>query len=114
MIQQLSSLAVESPNSFPSRVSNYAHASKMGIVELFAGAAGLAQGFLRTGYYDLIALSDIDENAQLTFQVNYPQARYIASDIHELSPKRILDIADGRKIVGVLGGPPCQGFSLAG
>jgi DNA (cytosine-5)-methyltransferase 1 len=88
--------------------------AKWGIVELFAGAAGLAQGFVRTGHYDLIALSDIDQNAQLTFQANYPQSRYIASDIHELSPKQILDIADGRKIVGVLGGPPCQGFSLAG
>ncbi len=114
MIQQLSSPPIERRAALPSRVPNCAHATKMGIVELFAGAAGLAQGFLRTGYYDLIALSDIDENAQLTFQVNYPQARYIASDIHELSPRRILDIADGRKIVGVLGGPPCQGFSLAG
>ena len=87
---------------------------KIGVVELFAGIAGMAQGFLRTGKYDLIALSDIDEVAKDVFEHNYPRPNYIRSDIHDLKPKNIFDAADGRKIAGLLGGPPCQGFSLAG
>lgn len=87
---------------------------KLGVVELFAGVAGLAQGFLRTEKYDLIALSDIDEVAKQVFQYNFPDSQYISSDIRDLKPKQIFDKANGRKIVGLLGGPPCQGFSLAG
>jgi DNA (cytosine-5)-methyltransferase 1 len=87
---------------------------KVGIIELFAGAAGLAQGFLQTAKYDLLALSDIDEVAKQVFQHNFSGPQYISSDIRDLQPKQILDAAGGRKIVGLLGGPPCQGFSLAG
>jgi DNA (cytosine-5)-methyltransferase 1 len=90
------------------------HLEKIGVVELFAGIAGLAQGFLRTEKFDLLALSDIDEVAKSVFEHNYPGPKYIRSDIHDLKPKHIFGAADGRKIAGLLGGPPCQGFSLAG
>lgn len=86
----------------------------LGIVELFAGAAGLAQGFLRAGGFELIALSDIKPIARETFLNNYPDAHYICEDVHQLQPKQLFDAANGRRIVGLLGGPPCQGFSLAG
>lgn len=87
---------------------------KFGIVEVFAGAAGLAQGFLRTGHFESIALTDVDEVAERTFKLNYSDARYIRCDIYDLTPAQLLQAADGRRIHGVLGGPPCQGYSLAG
>jgi DNA (cytosine-5)-methyltransferase 1 len=87
---------------------------KLGIIELFAGAAGLAQGFIRAGHYELIGLSDVDRNAKATFETNCSGIPYIAADIKDLEPKQLLDLADGRRICGVLGGPPCQGFSLNG
>jgi DNA-cytosine methyltransferase len=96
------------------RAMNDLPSEKIGVVELFAGIAGLAQGFLRTGKFDLIALSDIDNAAKDVFEHNYRGPKYIRSDIHDLKPKHILSAADGRKIAGLLGGPPCQGFSLAG
>ncbi|MBD1878354.1 DNA cytosine methyltransferase [Coleofasciculus sp. FACHB-T130] len=91
--------------------------SKLSLVELFAGAGGLAQGFLQTGHYDLIALTDIDTVAKQTFELNYPnpETEYICDDIKNLGrPSRLLKKANGRKVSGLLGGPPCQGFSLAG
>lgn len=86
----------------------------LGIVELFAGAAGLAQGFLRAGGYDLLALTDWDENARRAFNLNYPRIPYICRDIDDLQPEELVEAAGGERIVGLLGGPPCQGFSLAG
>lgn len=88
--------------------------AKLGIVELFAGAGGLVQGFLQTGHFELIALSDIDENAKSVFEANYPNSNYIGCDITDLTSQQILDVADGRRVAGLVGGPPCQGFSLAG
>jgi site-specific DNA-cytosine methylase len=95
---------------------NFSTSSKLGLVELFAGAGGLAQGFLQTQHYDLIALSDIDEKARTTFKENYPSPdiEYIREDIKDLKTKQLLQKANGRRVSGVLGGPPCQGFSLAG
>jgi DNA (cytosine-5)-methyltransferase 1 len=105
---------MESGSKWQKRVSNQFPRQRAGIVELFAGVAGLAQGFLQTENYELLALSDIDKMAREVFRHNYPDLEYISSDIRELKPKQILNAADGRKIVGLLGGPPCQGFSLAG
>lgn len=89
---------------------------KLNVIELFAGAGGLAQGFLRTNKFNIVALSDINENAQLTFRENYSSIgkSYICKDIADLQVNELLDCADGRRISGVIGGPPCQGFSLAG
>lgn len=92
-------------------------ASKLGLVEVFAGAGGLAQGFLRTGHYDLIALTDIDKVAKQTFELNYPNldTEYICDDIKNLKrPTRLIKKANGRGVSGLLGGPPCQGFSSIG
>lgn len=97
-----------------SDVPAHSEDSRLGIVELFAGAAGLAQGFLQTDHYDLIALTDWDAAAQQTVAHNLPHVPYIRKDIQRLKASHLRDRADGRHIHGVLGGPPCQGFSLAG
>jgi DNA (cytosine-5)-methyltransferase 1 len=85
-----------------------------GVIELFAGAGGLVQGFQSSGRFQPLLLTDIDENAATTFRHNFPEIRYLSRDVCELNCTEILDIADGRSIHGILGGPPCQGFSLNG
>jgi len=86
----------------------------IGLMEVFAGAAGLAQGFLRAGGFEVIALTDADPFARDTFLENFPETTYLVSLAQDITSKTLLDIANGRKISGILGGPPCQGFSLAG
>lgn len=84
------------------------------MIELFAGAGGLSLGFHQTGLYDLIALNDIEPSAKATYEANFPKASYLCKDVAALTKPEMLRLADGRKIHGILGGPPCQGFSLAG
>jgi DNA (cytosine-5)-methyltransferase 1 len=88
--------------------------ARLGVIELFAGAAGLAQGFLRSGRYEILALFDILEAAKQSYQKRYPDVVYECCDVLGLEEGDIQRAVSGRRIYGVLGGPPCQGFSLAG
>lgn len=90
---------------------------KRGIVELFAGIGGVAQGFAEQGGYEIIALTDIDIDARDTFLENFPdfpKSKYLVKDVRDLTARDLLDAAEGRAIEGLLGCPPCQGFSAAG
>lgn len=88
--------------------------ARIGVVELFAGASGLAQGFLRTNEFEALALFDSMEVARESYLKRYPDASYECRDVLEISERDIRRAAGGERILGVLGGPPCQGFSLAG
>lgn len=55
-----------------------------GVVELFAGAGGLASGFIKTNAYDVVALTDNDKNARNTFLHNSPNTNYIHEDVVNL------------------------------
>lgn len=84
-------------------------------VDLFCGAGGFTEGLKQAGYKALLA-NDFDEMACKTFSYNHPDVPLICRDIARLSVDEILDIAGLSKgeLQLVVGGPPCQGFSLAG
>lgn len=85
------------------------------VIDLFSGAGGMAEGFRKAGFKTLMA-TDYDEMAAKTFQFNHPGVPFVVGDLRELSVERILEIANTHKgqPTVVCGGPPCQGFSLAG
>jgi DNA (cytosine-5)-methyltransferase 1 len=89
-------------------------ARKYGVIDLFAGIGCVARGFEQTGRFETIALNDVDRDAADTYAANFPTARYVRRDISSLRPGYLRDLADGRTIHGLLGCPPCQGFSAAG
>jgi len=86
------------------------------IVSLFSGAGGLDHGFSEAGFPISLAV-DQSVPAIETHKANFPQTTSIAADLTRLGSDGIIAaltplLALGERI-GVIGGPPCQGFSRA-
>ena len=82
------------------------------IIDLFAGCGGLSTGFEMAGFNIPLAV-ERDEWASETYAFNHKNTRVLTGDITEIVDLDNL-IPDDVKIDGVIGGPPCQGFSLSG
>lgn len=86
--------------------------SKRKIIDLFCGAGGLSLGFERQGFESVLAI-DMWSNAIDTFNNNRNSKVGVVKDIAQVDEKFIKEYVD-EPVSGVIGGPPCQGFSLAG
>ena len=84
-------------------------------LDLFAGAGGITEGFRNAGF-QCAAANDFDEEAMHTFLFNHPGTPYILKDVREVTEEVICEVAKCKRgdIDVITGGPPCQGFSLAG
>lgn len=86
----------------------------MKIIDLFSGCGGMSLGFEMAGLPTIIA-NEIDEWAGDTFEKNHPNTKLHRGDIRDIKDWDALIPSRARgKIDGVIGGPPCQGFSLSG
>ncbi|MEG0093856.1 MAG: DNA cytosine methyltransferase [Erysipelotrichaceae bacterium] len=123
----------------------------MKIIDLFAGAGGLSEGFRRNGT-DIVAHVEKDVNASLTLKtregyyyclennkmdlyIDYIKGKKSRAEFYRSIPDNILNrvidmeisdenyneiigridtLLDGSKVSGIIGGPPCQAYSIAG
>lgn len=84
------------------------------IIDLFCGCGGLSSGFIKAGF-DITCAVDTWQDATNTFKKNHKGVKNIINDTTEnFIKKNILSIKNKSKIDGVIGGPPCQGFSTVG
>ena len=84
------------------------------VLDLFCGAGGLSCGFERAGYNILVGI-DNDAKALDTFRINHKGSQTICGYITEVTyEKDIQPLLNGKSIDVIIGGPPCQGFSLSG
>ena len=86
------------------------------VLDLFCGAGGLSLGFIDAGFSVKLGV-DFDEMALKTFANNHEGAVAMKLDLFDLNNvDKIKDFfKDNNYALDVLvGGPPCQGFSLAG
>jgi len=79
-------------------------------IDLFAGCGGFSVGFSQAGFTP-IAKVEIDEWACQSLRANFPNCNVIQADIRTLADA---DIVKYRGVDVIIGGPPCQGFSVAG
>ena len=85
----------------------------MNIIDIFSGCGGLSLGFEMAGFNILTAIEK-DEWAATTYKINHKNTYVINKDITEITDFSILNINPNLNIDGIIGGPPCQGFSFNG
>lgn len=91
---------------------------KFRVIDLFCGCGGLSHGFLEAGF-DVVIGVDFDEAALKTYGINHKDSMALKSDlfkdesINEIADKYIEKIGND-DVDLIIGGPPCQGFSLTG
>ncbi|MEL6260322.1 MAG: DNA cytosine methyltransferase [Cyanobacteria bacterium J06626_6] len=86
------------------------------VVDLFAGAGGLSLGFEQAGF-DVVAAAEIDPVHACVHKFNFPDCAVIPKSVADVSGDALRAIAglDRQTAVDVVvGGAPCQGFSLIG
>lgn len=89
---------------------------KFTCIDLFSGAGGLSRGFLDAGY-DVLLGVDFDDAALRTFKANHGGSEAMKLDLfdHNNIDKIEMFLKERNLSLDVLiGGPPCQGFSVAG
>lgn len=81
-------------------------------IDLFSGCGGMSLGFKMAGFKSIFA-SDVDENAGKTFMRNFPNTPFKVADICQITKEEVDKLTNGEVPDIIIGGPPCQGFSLA-
>lgn len=87
----------------------------MNVIDLFCGCGGFSHGFSRAGFNVVLGI-DMWSDAVTTYLANHPQSKAINGDITEITPAQVLAECgmDSSDIDVIIGGPPCQGFSISG
>ena len=82
------------------------------IIDLFAGCGGLSTGYEMHDFEVILAVEK-DEWASQTYKKNHEKTKVVTGDITSISDPLSL-LPNGTMVDGIIGGPPCQGFSLSG
>lgn len=81
----------------------------MKVIDLFSGGGGLSLGAHLAGFETAKAV-ELDANLSLSYKLNFPKSEIICADVNLLDAQVLKP--EGR--FGLIGGPPCQGFSSIG
>ena len=84
-------------------------------IDLFAGAGGISLG-LQTAGFDVLLANDNNISCSRTYQRNFPEKLFFEGDIRNLMGGQVLKMTGLRRgqLDLLIGGPPCQGFSIIG
>jgi len=101
-------------NYFIKKKRSAVRADSLKMIDLFCGAGGLSLGFSQEGFVAVLA-NDIEECCVDTYAHNHPEIsrdRIVKGDINDMIKMLDSYLVD-EKVSIIIGGPPCQGFSMA-
>lgn len=87
--------------------------SRKKVVDLFCGAGGFSNGFEDAGFDIALAL-DSWKDAIMTYNHNHRNRVGICKNIYDFTNDELRELSEKENIVGIIGGPPCQGYSMVG
>jgi DNA (cytosine-5)-methyltransferase 1 len=89
--------------------------SKPTVIDLFSGCGGLSYGLEQAGYNIVFAIDNWEDSLK-TLKFNHPTTKVILADLAKEAVEQICKKNDVKRgsIDVVVGGPPCQGFSISG
>lgn len=85
----------------------------MKILDLFCGIGGLSLGFEQAGF-EVVSAIDMWPDAIKTYNHNRDDKVGSVISIEDFNDTILPKLAQEHKITGIIGGPPCQGFSTVG
>ncbi len=83
----------------------------LNVLDLFAGCGGFSHGFQRAGC-NILGCVEWWKPAVTTFLKNHPGSQCFCADITSIGSKELSELKG--KVDIIVGGPPCQGFSICG
>jgi DNA (cytosine-5)-methyltransferase 1 len=86
-----------------------ANKAKLPLISLFAGAGGMDIGFAKAGFTTVWA-NEYDKTIVPSYQQYFPNVIVDSRSITDIAASDI----PSKNIVGIIGGPPCQSWSIAG
>lgn len=98
-----------------SRGTSVRRDDSLNVIDLFSGVGGFSLGAARAGF-NVCGAVEIDPKIIHFHKVNFPNTAHLEADVFKLNGftlRQGLRLYD-KSITGVIGGPPCQGFSLIG
>lgn len=89
--------------------------SSLQVIDLFSGGGGFSLGAHLAGFKTALAV-DKDYDLTNSYKLNFPQSRFRTVDLSLVEPDYLLKTIGSKpgRIAGIIGGPPCQGFSYMG
>lgn len=85
----------------------------MNIIDLFCGIGGLSLGFEQAGF-EVISAIDMWKDAIITYNHNRTKNIAKIQTVEQFNSTELIEIVNSQHINGIIGGPPCQGFSTVG
>jgi len=96
----------------PEHPQGQIQATDLTCLDLFSGCGGFSLGMQRAGFKILAAI-DFNKEAVETYQLNFPGVLALREDLTQFRPEHLAAMLGNHPVHVIVGGPPCQGFSLA-
>lgn len=111
---ELINMKISQEEIIDTSISSPSQTTALNVIDLFCGCGGMSKGLTDAGL-NVIAGIDVWDKAVLSYNKNFTHKAY-CEDLTQLSPEKFAELynKDNKTVDVLVGGPPCQSFSIAG